>query len=184
MKKFILLILLLIISSTILNAKDSYKYASFISGKLDYDKTVYGNKNDALIMLEEEDKLLKYDHAYLMGFDYTWLKQVSQSPLILGVSPKILLNHGEFYKGGFANINFLMGIGNDTFKFYGNYGKGINLLSKYTISTGDNYGLTARFDFSKNFSASASYNFYNFGNEDNNDDYKVEGALFTLGLKF
>ena len=187
MKKTILALLVVLGATSTLSAEDTgdtYKYLSFVTGKLDYDRTVHGNKNDSLIQLDDEDQLLDYDHAYLAGIDYTWLKRVPDTSMLLGVNPKILFHQGEFYKGGFANINFLAGVAFSDFKLYGNYGVGINSLSKYTVSKGNNYGLTARLDFSEKFSASINYNFYDFGDEDNNDDYQVEGALFGLALKF
>ena len=108
---------------------------------------------------------------------------------MIGVRPAIQLNEGDFFDGGLLNINMLAGPSFGKFKLYANAGFGLHSLSDYTVSTGLNYGLTARYDISKHFSAALSYNMYNMeitDEEINNptSKYKMDGVLANLSLKF
>jgi len=184
MKKQILSILSILTSTSILNAGDSHHYLSLVAGNLDFDQTVYGDVDGY-----EDGNLQGYSDASIVGLNYTWLKEVSDTSVLLGVSPQILLNEGSFIDGGFANVNFLAGYSFADFKLYANYGVGLNSLSDYTVSAGSNYGLTARYDITNHFSTALTYNVYSMEISDKEDSnptnkYKVDGVLASLSLKF
>jgi hypothetical protein len=177
------IILTLLSSTAFLSAADTSHYLSLTGGYLEYDQPVYGSNNFF------DNKYEKIEKESLVGIDYTWLKSVSENEFLIGVSPRILFSDSNFDDGGFLNINFLFGKAFGDFKLYGNIGYGLNSLSDYTISRGNNYGLTARYDLSEHFSAALSYNLFDMRVstiEFNNptDDYKVKGLLGTLSFKF
>ena len=184
MKKQIISGLSILATSSILNAGESHHYLSLIGGSLNFDQTIYGDANGY-----EDRNLQSYSDTSSIGLNYTWLKEVSETSVLLGVSPQVLLNEGEFFDGGFANVNFLAGYSFGEFKLYANYGVGLNSLSDYTVSTGSNYGLTARYDILSHLSAAVTYNVYSMEITDkelNNPTgkYKADGVLASLSLKF
>ena len=172
-------------STALLNAGPSHHYISAVAGTLDFDQRIYGVEYDE----DDKEKLISYDEAKVIGIDYTFLKEISNSSVLIGVRPQLLLNEGDFFDGGFLNINLLLGAGFGDFKLYGNAGYGLNSLSEYTVSGGLNYGLTARYDITNHFSASLSYNIYDMKVADPEDynptkNYKADGILANLSLKF
>ena len=174
-----------LLSSTLLaTAGETHHYLSFSTGSLDFDKTVYGDINGF-----ENGTLQAYDSNSLAGIDYTFLKEVEESGFMIGVRPMLLLDGGDFFDGGIFNVNMLMGPSFGKFKLYANAGFGVNSLSEYTVSTGLNYGLTARYDVTKHFSAAVSYNVFDMeitNGEYRNptDEYQIKGLLGSLSLKF
>ena len=177
------IILALLSTTTLLSSAETSHYLSLTAGYLEYDQTVYGSNNFF------DNKYEKIENESVVGIDYTWLKTISEDEFLIGVSPRILFADSNFDDGGFLNINFLAGKAFGDFKLYGNIGYGLNSLSDYTISRGNNYGLTARYDFAEHFSASVSYNLFDMRVttiEFNNptEDYKVEGLLGNLSYKF
>jgi len=177
-------ILLALLSSTaILSAGESSHYISAMMGSLDYDKTVYGDTDG------NEIRYQSISDASVTGLNYTWLKSIGENEILIGVSPQLLLNDGAFFDGGFFNVNFLAGKAFGDFKLYGNLGYGINSLSEYTASAGENYGITARYDIAKHFSAALSYNIYkmDIGTVERNNptnSYEAKGLVGSLSLKF
>jgi len=177
------IILALLSSTAILSAGESSHYISVMAGSLDFDRTVYGDTDG------NENRYQAYSSASITGLNYTWVKAVSENNILIGVSPQLLLTDGSFFDGGFFNVNFLAGKSFGKFKLYGNLGYGLNSLSDYTASTGENYGLTARYDIAKHFSAAVSYNIYNMdiGTVERNNptsSYSAKGLIGSLSFKF
>jgi len=177
-------ILLALLSSTaILSAGESSHYISAMMGSLDYDQTVYGDTDG------NEIRYQSLSDASVTGLNYTWLKSLGENEILIGVSPQLLLSEGSFFDGGLFNVNFLAGKAFGDFKLYGNLGYGINSLSEYTVSVGENYGITARYDISNHFSAALSYNIYKMDNATDEitnptDSYTTEGFIGSVSFKF
>ena len=184
MNKKISTLLIALGATTVLNAGEVDNYLSIVAGNLSFNHTVYGDVDG------EEQKYNGYSNTSNIGLEYTWMKEIAHSHVILGLSPRILLNDGDFLDGGTFDFSFLAGASFSRFKIYSNIGFAINSLSDYTVATGATYGLTARYDISKHFSAGLSYNFYalKIAEEDrtmNSDlSYTSNGLLGKVSFRF
>ena len=175
MKYKIFSIIAIISYMTTLQAGDSNHYFSIMGGGLQFDKTVKKTKND----IEKS-----YTKVAVTGINYTFLKEIGNSPIILGVRPQILFDDRDINEDGFINVSFLAGTKVKDFSIYGNYGVGLSSI----ISRGKTYGLTARYDFTQNFSAAVSYNVYKMDGLDSiftsANEYTAKGTIANLSLKF
>ena len=173
-KKVVSLLTLLCYTIT-LNAGESNHYVSIMGGGLNFDRTVKKTENG----IEKE-----YTKIAVTGINYTLLKEIGDSPIVLGVRPEILFDDRDIHEDGFINVSFLVGTKINDFSIYGNYGVGLSSI----ISRGKTYGLTARYDFTKNFSAAVSYNVYKMDGLDSiftdANEYKAKGTIANLSLKF
>jgi hypothetical protein len=175
MKKKIFSIITIISYMTTLQAEDTNHYLSIMGGGLHFDKTVKKTENG----IEKE-----YTKVAVAGINYTLLKKIGDSPIVLGVRPEILFDDREIHEDGFISVSFLAGTKIDDFSIYGNYGIGLSSI----ISRGKTYGLTARYDFTENFSAAVSYSVYKMDGLDSiftdANEYKAKGTIANLSLKF
>lgn len=176
MKNKILTIVMLLSSITTLHAGDSNHYLSLIGGGLRFDTTVKKTKSDGT---EKE-----YKKVAVAGLNYTFLKEIGESPIVLGVRPQILFDDRDINEDGFINVSFLVGTKANDFSIYGNYGFGLSSV----ISRGKTYGLTARYDFTKQFSLAVSYNVYKMDGLDSiftdANEYTAKGTIANLSFKF
>ena len=175
MKNKILSIITIFGCITTLNAGESNHYLSIIGGGLEFDRSVQKTENG----IEKE-----YTKVAIGGLNYTLLKEIGESPIVLGVRPEIIFDDRDIHEDGFINVSFLVGAKVSDFSIYGNYGVGLSSI----ISRGKTYGLTARYDFTKNFSAAVSYNVYKMDGLDSiftdANEYKAKGTIANLSLKF
>jgi hypothetical protein len=175
MKKKILGIITILSYISTLHAGESNHYLSVMGGGLKFDRTVKKTENG----IEKE-----YTKVAVTGINYTFLKEIGDSPIILGVRPQILFDDRDIHEDGFINVSFLAGTKIDDFSIYGNYGVGLSSI----ISRGKTYGLTARYDFTKNFSAAVTYTVYKMDGLDSiftdANEYKAKGTIANLSLKF
>ena len=175
MKNRTITIITILASITTLHAGDSNHYLSVMGGGLNFDKTVTKT-------VDGIDK--EYTKVAVTGINYTFLKEIADSPIVLGVRPQILFDDKDVNEDGFINVSFLAGTKVKDFSIYGNYGVGLSSI----ISRGKTYGITARYDFTKNFSAAVSYNVYKMDGLDSiftdANEYKAKGTIANLSLKF
>ena len=175
MRKKILSIITILSYITTLHAGDSNHYLSIMGGGLHFDKTVTKT-------VDGIDK--EYTKVAVTGINYTFLKEIGESPIVLGVRPQILFDDRDLNEDGFINVSFLAGTKIKDFSIYANYGVGLSSI----ISRGKTYGLTARYDFTKNFSAAVSYTVYKMDGLDSiftdANEYKAKGTIANLSFKF
>jgi hypothetical protein len=175
MKNKILGMIAILSYMTTLHAGESNHYLSIMGGGLNFDRTVKKTENG----IEKE-----YTKVAVTGINYTFLKEIGDSPIVLGVRPQILFDDRDIHEDGFINVSFLAGTKVEDFSIYGNYGVGLSSI----ISRGKTYGVTARYDFTENFSAAVTYTVYKMDGLDSiftdANEYKAKGTIANLSLKF
>jgi len=169
---------------TNLSARDSY--VGLKLSNLDFDNTVLANESG----YENIGPYTRYNDVSLIGIQMQRFYYNQSSPFLWGGEVNLMLNNGNFFKGGMLDFDFKIGGHIDAFKVYGILGAGLQSLSEYTAATGMYFGIGANYDINNNFGITTNYTKYNMttftnnGEYDLSDDQNYKLSGFSLGILY